>query len=207
MEIKYYPPVFRQDSFHCPHCNVYSHMKWGDTCLDSYHGEYLCSIAFCSHCGKCSIWLKETKKMLYPKTTNVPLPNEDLKENIKQIYNEAAIILNDSPKAACALMRLALQELMKELGETGKNLANDISNLQSKGLDEHIIKACEIVRIAGNNAVHPGIIDINDNPEIAHFLFEMINLIAEKLITQKIKTEKLFNKIQNLKNKKPKINP
>lgn len=35
----------------------------------------------------------------------------------------------------------------------------------------------------------------------------MINLIAEKLITQKIKTEKLFNKIQNLKNKKPKINP
>lgn len=40
MEIKYYPPVFRQDSFHCPHCNVYSHIKWEDTCLDFYHVEY-----------------------------------------------------------------------------------------------------------------------------------------------------------------------
>ncbi|EHC5633111.1 TPA: DUF4145 domain-containing protein [Campylobacter coli] len=207
MEIKYYPPVFRQDSFHCPHCNVYSHIKWEDTCLNFYHVEYLCSIAFCNHCKKYSIWLNETKEMLYPKTINVPLPNEDLKENIKQIYNEAAIILNDSPRAACALMRLALQELMKELGEKGKDLASDILNLKNKGLDEQIIKACEIVRIVGNNAVHPGIIDINDNPEIAYCLFEMINLIAEKLITQKIKTEKLFNKIQNLKNKKPKINP
>ncbi|EAI0797561.1 DUF4145 domain-containing protein [Campylobacter jejuni] len=185
MEIKYYPPVFRQDSFHCPHCNVYSHIKWEDTCLDFYHVEYLCSIAFCNHCKKYSIWLNETKEMLYPKTINVPLPNEDLKENIKQIYNEAAIILNDSPRAACALMRLALQELMKELGEKGKDLASDILNLKNKGLDEQIIKACEI----------------------AYCLFETINLIAEKLITQKIKTEKLFNKIQNLKNKKPKINP
>lgn len=192
MAIKYYPPVFLQNSFNCPHCNVYSHMKWGDTCLDSYHGGYLCSIAFCNHCKKCSIWLKETKEILYPKKTNVPLPNEDLKENIKQIYNEAAIILNDSPRAACALMRLALQELMKELGEKGKDLASDILNLKNKGLDEQIIKACEIVRIVGNNAVHPGIIDINDNPEIAYCLFEMINLIAEKLIISKNKNRKII---------------
>jgi hypothetical protein len=51
------------------------------------------------------------------------------------------------------------------------------------GLDPRIQKALDIVRVVGNNAVHPGVIDIRDDKPIALKLFELVNLIAETLIS------------------------
>jgi hypothetical protein len=36
--------------------------------------------------------------MVHPKKSSVPIPNEDLTENIKIDYIEASNILNDSPR-------------------------------------------------------------------------------------------------------------
>ena len=41
-------------------------------------------------------------------------------------------------------------------------------------------KAFDLVRIIGNNAVHPGVINIQDNPAIAYKMFELLNMIVEK---------------------------
>ena len=60
--------------------------------------------------------------MLFPWMTNLPEPNEDLSDDIKEIYNEARNIYRESPRASCALLRLAVQNLCVAVGEKGKNL-------------------------------------------------------------------------------------
>jgi len=60
------------------------------------------------------------------------MPNQDLNADIIADYNEACRIYNDSPRASAALLRLALQKLCKQLGETGENINEDIKKLVKK---------------------------------------------------------------------------
>ena len=56
-------------------------------------------------------------------------------------------------------------------------------------------RALDIVRVVGNNAVHPGVIDFRDNPEIALKLFKLINIIVEQMITQPKELSELYNNV------------
>ena len=47
-----------------------------------------------------------------------------------------------------------------------------------------IQQSLDIVRVVGNNAVHPGELDIKDDQPTAMKLFELVNLIAQSMITQ-----------------------
>ena len=49
------------------------------------------------------------------------------------------------------------------------------------------------VRVIGNNAVHPGQIDIKDNKELALLLLSFINLIVDNRITQPKKILDTYN--------------
>ena len=131
----------------------------------------------------------------------VELPNEDLPEDIKKDYLEAANILQDSPRGSAALLRLCIQKLCKELGEKGKNLNNDIRKLVKKGLPANIAKAMDLLRVTGDNAVHPGEIDLNDNPEIAFRLFRLVNFVADEMITKPRQLSAFYDEVmpQNAK--------
>lgn len=178
---KFVQAVFRNKSFNCPLCNAYAHQRWAQCTGNGYFIDKL-FIAECSHCSKLSVWYDE--KMIYPEKTNINESNNDLNEDIKKDYLEAASILNKSPRGAAALLRLAIQKLCKQLGESGKNINDDIASLVKKGLPVQIQKALDIVRVVGNESVHPGQIDLNDNQEIANKLFDLINIIAQVMITQ-----------------------
>jgi len=43
--------------------------------------------------------------------------------------------------------------------------------------------------------VHPGEIDLNDTPEIAHNIFEMINFIVEDRISRPKHIKKLYERL------------
>jgi biotin operon repressor len=133
--------------------------------------------------------------MIYPDFLPVLPPNPDLNQDIQQDYKEAASILKKSPRGACALLRLALQKLMVQLGKSGKNLNDDIAKLVKEGLPQKIQRALDIVRVIGNNAVHPGQIDIRDDENTGYKLFELINLIAESMITRAKEIDKLYNSL------------
>ena len=130
--------------------------------------------------------------MIVPSEAPVPPPHPDLPESCIHDYEEARQIVAASPRAACALMRLALQKLMAELGEKGKNINDDIGSLVAKGLPVMVQQALDFCRVIGNNAVHPGEIEINDTPDVAHNLFSMLNFIIEDRIAQPKRIESLY---------------
>lgn len=133
--------------------------------------------------------------MIFPDTGGAPMPNNDLPEEIKADYEEARTILNKSPRGAAALLRLCIQKLCKDLGESGKDINKDIGNLVKKGLPIKVQQSLDIVRVIGNDAVHPGQMDLKDDVETATKLFVLTNFIAEVMITQPKEVEKLFNSL------------
>ena len=133
--------------------------------------------------------------MVSPKALTSPPPNLDLPEEIKSDFEEARAILSESPRGAAALLRLSIQKLCKHLGESGKNINKDIASLVKKGLSLKIQQALDIVRVVGNNAVHPGKIDLNDDKDVANSLFGLINLIADVMITQPKHVEELYQNV------------
>lgn len=195
----YTPPEFRKSAFHCPHCRAYANHKWCLTMgapIDGRHGQWhenALYFSICLHCEGKTIWFNEI--MLFPDTSSAPYPNVDLPPDIIADYAEARSILQRSPRGAAALFRLCIQKLCAYLGESGKDINKDIASLVKKGLSPLIQKSLDIVRVVGNEAVHPGTIDLKDDPETAVQLAKLINIIADAMITQPKAIEELYNKI------------
>jgi hypothetical protein len=211
MVSNYIGPHFMGDAFNCPHCEAYSHQQWYDNInvksrlipagKQHYDGEvnnlYFC---FCSKCDHYSIWINE--KMEYPKTSIVPLPIDEMPEDVKSDYLEARNIANESARGAAALLRLALQKFMLDLGEDSGNLNTDIANLVNKGLPVEIQKALDSLRVIGNESVHPpGLIDLRDDPQTAHLLFKLLNLIVERMIIEPNEINEIFDSLPDKKKK------
>ncbi len=203
--MKHIAPILYNKSFHCPNCGVLAEQTWSGNINCSYQGRLAngssghtsyslkdTSIAKCTHCEQISIWINE--KMVFPLTGNVEMANSDLPDEIKTDYNEAKNIVNISPRGAAALLRLAVQKLCIHLGEKGTNINDDIKSLVKKGLPPTMQQALDSVRVVGNNAVHPGKIDLNDNIEIAYALFGFVNIICEMLISQPKKVKEYYEK-------------
>ncbi|SJK83775.1 DUF4145 domain-containing protein [Halomonas elongata] len=148
------------------------------------------AVATCSACDGFTLWVD--KDVVYPKKTMLPPPNPDLNEEIKALYLEASSILVDSPRGSAALLRLALQKLLEQVGKSGKNINSDIKVLVSEGLSPKLQQALDLLRVVGNNAVHPGQIDLDDNADVAKKLFGILNFIAEELITKPKELEQLY---------------
>ena len=139
-------------------------------------------VSKCFNCDDIAIWIHE--RLVYPQRGEGPPPNSDMPEDIRRDYDEASAILDLSPRGAAALIRLAIQKLCKHLGQSGENINEDIKSLVAAGLDPRIQKALDVVRVIGNNAVHPGKIDIKDDRAIAENLFRLLNLIVDKMISE-----------------------
>jgi hypothetical protein len=192
--MKHIEPKLHQESFTCPNCGVLAKQDWIAQGLKfenfGNREKNILGSATCQHCRKTSIWIKD--KMCFPDTGNAPFPNPEMPEVVKNLYLEAASISNKSSRGAAALLRLAIQILCKELGETGKNINTDIGNLVEKGLPEIVQQSLDIVRVTGNEAVHPGQID-TDNPEIVGQLFELTNVIIEYMIALPKKVKGIYS--------------
>ncbi len=130
--------------------------------------------------------------MIVPSVALIPPAHADIPQECVADYNEARSIVTVSPRAASALLRLALQKLIITLGEMGENINEDIMSLVDKGLSYDVLEALEFCHIEGNNMVHSGEIDINDTPEIAHSLVNIINSIIEDRISKPMRIQSIF---------------
>jgi len=201
MDRPYTPPTLGQHEFHCPHCRVYATQGWQHPYIQPQfkHGaegigkDPNFQISVCGHCKRLGIWYGE--RLVYPLASCAPHPNVDIPLEIQNDFNEARDILGLSPRGAAALLRLVVQKLCKHLGESGANINTDIAELVKKGLPEMVQQSLDIVRVVGNNAVHPGQIDLEDNPVVATQLFDLVNVIAEIMISQPNRVSHLYANI------------
>ena len=138
------------------------------------------------------LWFHD--KMVYPARGQAPPPNPDLPADVKAIYEEAATISASSPRGAAALLRLAIQHLATHLGGKGDNINADIALLVSQELPQKVQKALDIVRVVGNNAVHPGQIS-TDDPKVVGELFVLLNVIAEYMISMPNRVSGLYDQL------------
>jgi len=142
-------------------------------------------------------------KYLHPlKSLSLPLPHSHMSENVRRDYEEAMEVFPVSSRSAAALLRLAIQKLIKELGCSGKNINNDIKTLVEHGLSTHIQQALDIVRVVGNEAVHPGELDVGDKPHIAKQLFDLVNAIIDDQIYDPIRRRKIEDAFEALPSSK-----
>ena len=141
------------------------------------------AVAQCRDCESISVWVNE--KMVYPEACGVE-PHDDMPEQAKKTFREAQSILGKSPRGACMMLRLCVEQLLTELGYKQKNLADKIKAAAPEGSPlRSILNAC---RLAGNEFVHAGTFEELDKsglqPElIADALSTFINQAVLQLVS------------------------
>lgn len=192
------PPEFEAPSFNCPHCRAFAAMAWNVLWRHTDDWEQLSFwVAECGACKDFSFWEvkdnpddwmevnpRKLGDMVYPNVVAAPARHPDLPEACWEDYEEARQIAGLSPRGAAALLRLVVQKLCKELGKSGKNINEDIASLVKDGLPVRVKEALDIVRVSGNNAVHPGTLTRDDHAAQVNSLFMLVNIVVDQMITQ-----------------------
>lgn len=148
-------------------------------------------ISRCYSCDALAVW--NFDRIIFPRAAIAIEPNADLDDEIKLDFREAAKIIDLSPRGAAGLLRLCVQKLCMQLGKPGKNIDTDIGSLVRDGLEPTVQRALDIVRVIGNEAVHPGQIDLRDDRDIAMKLFQLINIIADAMISRPKQIAELYS--------------
>ena len=147
----------------------------------------------CVSCGKLAIWSGD--RLIYPPSALEIQPHPEMPDDVRADFDEARQLFFLSPRGAAALLRLSIQKLCVFLGERGKNLDTDIANLVAKGLHTKVQQALDIVRVIGNEAVHPGQIDLRDEPEAAEAMFGCVNEIVDEMLAKPKALEALYKQL------------
>lgn len=205
MKKNYESPEIDKGAFTCPNCSAFSKHDWQSIYVNEGEGYFSFNASIgsgdkysklklckCENCGYISFWYE--KKLIWPLNTGVEAPIDDMPEDIKNLYKEASSILELSPKGACAILRLALQKLCNRLAnqEEKKKIDGAIKKLVENGLPKTLQKAMDTVRIMGDEAVHPGEINIDDNKDMAIAMFRLMNIIVEKVIVEPQEIDELY---------------
>jgi len=205
MNTEFVSPEFAKNAFHCPFCGAYAHMEWERLSTPLKNSDVMQAI--CAYCGKYSVWLiTEMEKdfsvtseplageMIHPVGGFAEPPVKDMPNDVQKDYREASIIFTKSPRGAAALLRLALQKLCKHLGQPGENINSDIRKLAKENkIPPQVVKVADTVRITGNNAVHPGEMSEEDFDQVSSKLFDLLNFIVKKAITEPAEIEALYS--------------
>jgi hypothetical protein len=197
-EGEHVPPTFDVKAYHCPLCGVLAQMHWtrmklaGSTYAEAWHVR-------CHNCKEVQYWVSDktgSPRMVRPDVSGGPRPHPDMPEDVRVDYEEARSILNRSPRGACALLRLATQKLVNDHLQTeGGDLNNRIRLLVENGLPPVVQQSLDALRVVGNEAVHPGELDLRDDAETATGLFMLLNVIVEDRITRPKQVAEMYAKL------------
>ena len=161
----------------CPHClvKICAQEKSIPLGKDS-EGDWGIKACLCPNedCGKWIIWLQKsvpdakgpaggssthriTHIQVYPKGINRPPAPQEVPREAAEDYNEACLVLSDSPKASAALSRRCLQNILRETANVKPgNLYSEIQEvIDSNTLPSHLAGNLDMVRVTGNFAAHP----------------------------------------------------
>jgi hypothetical protein len=154
-------------------------------------------LAQCSACGAISIWLEDS--MVYPLKRQGEEAHADMPPSVLAVYEEARDVAPVSMRSAAGLLRLALQMLVDELEPGAGTIDGKIGALVRRGLDPQVQQAMDVLRVVGNEAVHPGQIDLEADDVSVPALFNLVNIIVEQVLTRPKHIGGLFAKLPQTK--------
>jgi hypothetical protein len=195
-EGEHVPPDFRKQAFHCSWCNVLTSHEW--TQLQTQAAVVPVWRVVCANCGKESYWIVTgviQPFCMYPQISSAPRPHLAMPPDVRADYEEARGIMARSPRGACALLRVATQKLVDDLEPGAGDLNSKIGALVAKGFPVQVQEALDSLRVIGNEAVHPGEMDLRDDVQTASGLFDVLNFIVENQIEQPRRRAELFAKL------------
>lgn len=163
--------------------------------------------------GLDSQWGVAEQKIVYPQQVNsmqVPAPSKYMPEDVQSMYNEAASVFDISPRSSAALIRLALELLLKKylVNDGKKHPLSEMIGMLSPHAPSLVTEFMDLIREKGNGEVHPELDKIEleklrhkwgditrepDKDEIL-YLFKYINFICE-LLGLRDKADKDFESI------------
>lgn len=193
--------------FVCPYpdCRVFAEHSWGRMTSvvrtvdhQTAGGRELdgstITVALCQSCKRDVVFVDA--ELVRPRASEAPAPAEDMPVEIIAEYTEAAAILPGSPRGAAALLRLGVQKLLPLIGATKRDINDQIAELVAKGVvSARVQEALDALRVIGNEAVHPGTIDLRDDIDAAMGLFRLLNFIVEKAISDPKHAEEMFARL------------
>lgn len=186
-------------AYHCPSCGAFAEQREARVFLQ-YGGvgvkleqETRLTVRTCAHCQDHAMWWDDL--LVFPESNPAPPANADLPEEIRRDYLEAAAIVGRSPRGAAALLRLCIEKMSMHLGGKGKSIDDDIKSLAANGLPVRVQQAMDVLRVIGNNAVHPGQVDLTDDTAMALGLFDLVNVVAETMISEPKRIEDMYQKL------------
>lgn len=150
------------------------------------------TVSRCQHCGEVTLWRMD--ELVYPAGTAVgPDPHPEMPAQVRALYSEAQAVIPYSRRSAAALLRLALQVLIDELDDGSGGINEKIGRLVQRGLSAQVQQAMDVVRVVGNNAVHPGQLDVAGDAALVPSLFELVNIVVEQMIATPRMISALFD--------------
>ncbi len=201
-------PEFDKKAFNCPRCAAYANQEWYlAEAIDKTQAEYsgqsirkgkIEEFAFsrCFHCNGVSIWNKAKHSMVHPKTNMRSFDLTEIPKALAEDYEEACLVISDSPKASAALSRRCLQSILRMQGFEDKSLYKEIQKAIDSGrLPSHIADSLNDLRNIGNFAAHP--IKVTSSGEVlpvepgeAEWNLETIEFLFDFFYVQPAKTQK-----------------
>jgi hypothetical protein len=139
---------------HCPACGMtnLSLRKFDKSAL-----EQPLTVAYAGPADRKEEKFLDETKFIYPHASLRPPCAKEVPSDLAEDYNQASLILNDSPKASAALSRRCLQNLLRQYANVKpQELSKEIQEiLDQKRLSTPILQSLDAVRNIGNFAAHP----------------------------------------------------
>src|SRR5262249_45753452 len=154
----------------------------------------------CAACGRTIVFLRtkysdavrQDPFMVWPKATARPVPPE-VPEAFAREFQEAALVLADSPKASAALSRRGLQRLLRDVAKVKAGRLVDEIDEVMPNLPSYLADAVDEIRNIGNFAAHPTkstnskeILDVE--PGEAEWSLDTLELLFDHYFVQPAKT-------------------
>lgn len=201
----------------CPHCLVEMYPNTAQMQVGTdINGGWTMHMSQCPNCSKNSYTLNchnmhgnlKYSALVYPKAINRnPVPNE-VPFNLTTYYNQACLVLQDSPMASAAISRRCLQHILRDtLKVKHSDLTNEIQEVIDKSLlPSDLLESIDAIRNIGNFASHPfkskstgEIVEVEAgeaewNLDVLEMLFEYLYVRPEVV---KKKREALNKKLQD----------
>ena len=191
----------------CPHCGAYAQFTYEQ--LHYREMDYKVPVDFMptniwqGKCLACEQYIIINGfSVVYPEESNAPPIKMETPHSIKEIATEARMVHSQSPRASSALLRLALEMLLQNVLENNNKLNDNISILLERGIEDDLRRALEVIRIFGNEGVHPGTINLNDDEQSSIKLFNVFNYIVTRFIVEKGMIKEMYGIIPEEKREK-----